>query len=121
MNIKKVSIVALLALAAAPLTSQAGTAGPGAAFDACVKAFVATYLPNHPIKQTQTSNAQNPTTIAFWQPRKYTIALSARGVRSGDVLAEARCVADNNGIVLILDTPPVSNYVASADFVATLR
>jgi hypothetical protein len=116
MNIKTVS-VAVLALAAVPLTSHAGSRDATVALDACVKAFVSTYLPNHPVRATKNASPEAPTSIALWQPRKFTIALSARGVTSGDVLAAARCVADNNGIVLVLDTPP-ENYIARADIVA---
>jgi hypothetical protein len=67
----------------------------------------------------KTADFGNPTSIVLRQPRKYTIALSARGLRSGEVLAEARCVADHEGIVLVLDQPP-ADYVAHADFIAKL-
>ena len=118
MNKSTLSLV-ILALAAAPLATQAAPGGPNAAVNACVKAFVSTYLPNHPVKATNTTGFRTPTSIALRQPRKYTIALSAVGARSGEVLAEARCIADHEGIVLVLDQPP-TNYVARADFIAKL-
>ena len=119
MNKIKLSLSILALAAISPLT-QAATGGPDAAVNACVKAFVSTYLPNHPVKATKTTGFANPTSIALWQPRRYTIALSAVGTKSGEILAEARCIADHEGIVIVLDRTP-TNYVARADFVATLR
>jgi hypothetical protein len=120
MNTKKLTIMATLACAAT-LVSHASTANPNAAFDSCVQAFTNTYLPKHPVRQVRTSAPQYPTTLTLAAPRKYTIALSARGVQSNAVLAEARCVANENGIVLILDKPPLLSYLSQADFVATVR
>ena len=116
---KHILPLAFLALASSPLTSQAAP-GADVAANACIKAFVSTYLPNHPIKAMKTTGFQHPVSLALWQPRKYTIALSARGVTSGDILAEARCIANNDGIVLVLDTPP-DNIMARADFSLTLN
>jgi hypothetical protein len=116
MNTKELTIVAVFAFSAF-LLSQASMANPNAAFDSCVKAFTNTYFPNHPVRQVRTNASQYPTTLTRIAPRKYTIALAARGVQSNEVLAEARCVANDNGIVLILDNPPLLSYLAKADFV----
>lgn len=113
---KKTLSIAILALAAAPLTTQAAT-GPEAAVNACVKAFVSTYLPGHPVRPMKSVIPQNPLPLALWQ-RKHTVDLSARGAESGKILAEARCIADNNGIVIVLDSPPAN--ALPANFVATL-
>ena len=61
-----------------------------------------------------------PSTFTLVSATEYSIALSARGVTSGKILAEARCVASGKGLVLVLD-PPSGNYTAQADFVSTVR
>ena len=116
---KKILPLALLVFAATPLTSQAATNGADTAIDACIKAFVSTYLPNHPVRVTKTVTTPSAVPLVL-QPRKYTIDLNARGSVSGAVIAEARCIADNRGIVLILDTPPANDF-GNADFVARLN
>ena len=119
MNTKKIALLASLAMAVVPLASQAGTAT--AALEACVKSFTETYLPGHPVRQVKKVMPVEGPIRDYYKPRQYTIALSARGVRSGDVLAQARCVASSNGIVLVLDDPSPSEYLAQADFVVGLR
>jgi hypothetical protein len=119
MNLKKSTLLALLALTV-PHASQARSA-PTAAVDACVKSFVEAYLPNNPLKQVRKLIPAASPIDAYYAPRKYTVALSAYGVRSGDLLAQARCVASNKGVVLVLDNPPAGEYVARADFVVSLR
>ena len=119
MSLTKSTLLALVVFAL-PLASQAAP-GPSAALDACVKSFLETYLPNHPVKQIRKRIPTTGPIDAFYGPRQYTIALSAQGVRSGDVLAEARCVANSKGIVIVLDSPAAGEYVARADFAVTLR
>lgn len=118
MNIKLVALAAVASVAVVPVAGASPS--PSNAFNACVNAFVKTYLPAHTIRATKTTNSPSPHSLAL-SPRKYTIALSARGADSGEVLANARCVADSNGIVLILDTPASLDYVARADFRTALR
>lgn len=118
MNLKS-SVLTLVVLAAAPFASQAQ---PGdAAVDACVKSFVDTYLPGHPVKQVSKRSPVQSTIEMHYAPRQYTIALSAYGVRSGDLLAQARCVASKRGIVIVLDAPSADEYVARADYRVSLR
>lgn len=112
----KLTVLAALACSLASLASEA--APPKAALDACVKAFTTTYLPGHPLKATRT--ASSPSTFTLVSATEYSIALSARGVTSGKILAEARCVASGKGLVLVLD-PPAGNYTARADFESTPR
>jgi hypothetical protein len=100
MNVKASSLVALVALAAAPLASNADSAS-NAAFDACVKAF-STSLPNA-VRETRVDTSYSSTTVAYWKPSSYTIALKARGVDSGDTVSQARCIVNNGGVVLIHD------------------
>jgi len=121
MSFKKYALTALIVVAAAaPFTTQAAGPGAAAAFNACTKAFVDTYLPNRVVRQQSTIDfTRSP--LEFWNVRKYTIALRALGATSGEVVAEARCIADRKGVVLVLDTPPTQEYVAHANITATLR
>jgi hypothetical protein len=99
MNIKASSVVALLAFAAAPLSSQAADSASNAAFDACVKAF-STSIPNV-VRNTKLDTSYSSATVAYYKPSSYTIALKARGVESRSTVAQARCVVNNESIVLI--------------------
>jgi len=119
MKTKIASLTAVACLAITPFASHAAPA-PTTAFNACVKAFVNSYLPDRTVRATKTTNSPGLTALTLTQ-RKYTIALSARGANSGELLANARCVADGKGIVLVLDTPPTLDYVAQADFRADVR
>ena len=104
MSIKISSAVALLALAAAPLTGQAADSASNAAFDACIKAFTATYLPKHTVRDTKKTDAfETSPILQYWKPTSYTIELRARGVNSGDTYAAARCLVDRDGVVLVED------------------
>lgn len=114
------SIFALVALAVVPFATQAEPRGD-VVVDACVKAFVDTYLPAHPVKQVNKQAPAPGPVDTYYAPRQYLVALSARGARSGDLLAQARCVANRKGMVIVLDSPPVDEYVARADFVVSLR
>lgn len=120
MSFKKSALTALIVVAAAPFTAHAAGPGAAAAFNACTKAFVETYLPNRVVRQQSTIEfTRSP--LEFWNVRKYTIALRALGATSGEVVAEARCIADRKGVVLVLDTPPTQEYVAHANITATLH
>jgi hypothetical protein len=112
MNIKTSSLVALLSLAAAPLTSPASDTASNAAFDACIKAFTTTYVPNHRVRDTRTNDSA--TLLDYWKPSSYTIEVRARGVKSGKTLAEARCLVDHKGVVVIQDAA-APNYAVSVD------
>jgi hypothetical protein len=115
----KTSLLALVALTALPFSSHSQ---PGdAAVDSCVKSFVEAYLPGHPVKQVKKVAPPESPLDAFYAPRQYTIAMSARGARTGELFAQARCVASRNGLVLVLDSPSTDAYVARADFVVSLR
>lgn len=116
----KSSILTLIALAAVPFASQAQP-GADAAVDACVKSFADTYLPGHPVKHVSKRAPAAGPIDTYYAPRRYTISLSAYGARSGDLLAQARCVASRKGVVIVLDSPPAGEYVARADFAVSLR
>lgn len=103
MNIKKSSLLALLAFAAVPLTSQAGDAATDAAFNACIKAFTTTYIPNHPIQKTRSDTSALSLTTEYHKPSSYTVEVRARGVKSGRTIAGARCLVDGDSVVLIQD------------------
>lgn len=111
-----VAISSLLVLAVAPVTSQAGRSDR--AVDACVKAFVDTHVPKdrvvHVVKEKSSS-----LTDRFDRRRAYTIALKAEGTQSGKILAQARCVANVRGEVMVLDSPPPATYIAKADVAVT--
>jgi len=119
MNTKVAALAALLCMSAASSPAQAATA-PTKAFNACVKAFVTTYLPGRAVRTAESIDSSRLNTLALTQ-RRFTIAFSARGAESGAVLAEARCVADGKGIVLVLDKPATLDYLASADIRAEVR
>jgi len=105
MNIKTSSIVALLAVAAAPLAGNAADLGSTAAFDACIKAFSTNQIAGHPVQKTRANYSYASPTLEYWKPDSYTIEVRARGVRSGEVLARARCLVDGDNVVLIPATP----------------
>ena len=118
MNLKS-SILPVIALVAIPFASQAHAGD--AAVDACVKSFADAYLAGRPVRKVR-KHAPVATAIeSYYAPRQYTVALSAHGVRSGDLIAQARCVASKSGVVIVLDNPPADAYMARADFVASLR
>jgi hypothetical protein len=95
--------------------------GPTAAVAACVKAFVDTYLPERTVS-TITKDAAAPSRAGFfWAPRSYTVLLTARGARSGNLIAEARCVANRVGLVVVLDAPVAARDKIRADFVVSVR
>jgi hypothetical protein len=50
----------------------------------------------------------------------YLIVLDARGRHSGELLAQAQCVASRRGDVIVLDNAVAPEFVAKADFKATL-
>lgn len=107
-------MIGTLVLAATPLATYAG---PRQALDACVKSFVETYVPKDRVVRVH--KQQPPVTpLAILSDRKgtYTIALSARGARSGMEIAQARCVASTKGDVIVMDTPDVDLYIAKADY-----
>lgn len=124
MNLKTTSIVsavaACVAMAAMPVTSEAKASG-NAAVDACVKSFVATYLPGRTVRPVKyISPAPGPIAL-YWAPRDFTVLLSAHGVDSGELVAEARCVASRAGTVIVLDQPDLAREKVRADFVVALR
>lgn len=58
----------------------------------------------------------------FVRRSEYTILLSARGMQSGDVIAEARCVANRNGIIIVLDQPSLAAMRSiRPDFIVSMR
>jgi hypothetical protein len=118
MNIQRcLTACGLVAMMAAPVASNAG-GNPERALDACVQSFVATYLPNRVVHVQKRLGATSP--LAIYE-RTLTIAITARGARSGEPIAQARCVASARGDVLVIDNPPLETYLASADFTANLR
>ena len=109
MNIRTlVAFSGLLALGAAPLTSYAS--GSSKAADACIQAFIDTYLPkDRPVQVRKLPPASQGVLNSF--SKRYTIELRARAARSGTEIVTAQCVANAAGEVLKID---------SATFVTTL-
>ncbi len=101
MNIKTSFLVVLLA--AAPLASNADDLTSHEAFDACIKAFSTAQIANHPVRETRMNLSYTSSTLDYWKPDRYTIEVRARGARSGEVLAEGRCVVNRDNVVLIQD------------------
>jgi hypothetical protein len=120
MSVKTAALIAAVVVAAAPLASEARP-GPPTAVDACVKSFIDSHLSNHAVREVKKRIPASGPLEAYYSPRKYTIALAAYGAESGRVLAQARCVADKRGVVIVLDSPPEDEYVARADFTVVIR
>jgi hypothetical protein len=118
MNARRILLTAgTLVLAATPLATYAG---PKQAIDACVQSFVETYLPDRVVRVHTRQPALGPLGILNDRKGTYTIALSARGARSGKEIAQARCVASTRGDVIVMDSPVEDTYVAKADFAAVV-
>ncbi|HEY0942080.1 MAG TPA: hypothetical protein VGE08_18465 [Steroidobacter sp.] len=82
--------------------------------DACVKSFIESNF-----AEDRVVHVRKRPKATMYPQSKYTIALKARGARSGEVLAQARCVAGSRGNVIVLDSPPFDNLLANADFKVT--
>jgi hypothetical protein len=94
----RVWLIGLITLGATPLAAQAG--GSQRAADACIQAFVDTYLPKD--REVQVRKLPPiPSTLSVYV-RRYTIDLSAR--LSRDEVINARCVASPSGKVILLDS-----------------
>ena len=111
MSIRSLVIVSgLFALTAAPPTAHAD--GSDRAADACIQAFVDTYLPkDRPVKVRTVSPVSGPLGA---YTKRYTVDLSAHLSRSGTELVTARCVASANGQVITLDSPTADTPVISS-------
>lgn len=123
MNLKRSipsAVAACIVVAATPLTSEAKSPA-NAAVDACVKSFVAAYLPDRKIRPVKYTEAVPGPIAFFWAPRNYTVDLAARGADSGELIAEARCVASRIGVVVVLEAPDLTQDRRRADFVVALR
>lgn len=117
MSIRKpLAILSVAILAATPFLAQASPIGK--ATDACVQAFVDTYLPQ--ARKVRVRIVDGAPAPLDYFPKRFTIALSAH-TRSGQELATARCVASGKGQVIVLDNPLPEEYVATADFVVGLK
>jgi hypothetical protein len=97
-----------LALGAVPLTAYAS--GSSRAADACIQAFIDTYLPKDTPVQVRKLPPPSQGVLGSFSKR-HTIELSARATRSGTELVTAKCVANADGEVIKID---------SATFVTTL-
>ena len=93
-----IALSGLLALASAPVTSQAGASDR--AVDACVKAFVDTHIPKDRVVRLIKDKAPG-LMDRFHRQRSYTFALTAQGTQSGKILAQARCAATRSGEVSV--------------------
>src|SRR5690606_19113837 len=111
-------VVVAFACLAAPVASYSDPAST--AVDACVKSFIEAYFTDDRVVRVR--KRLEPTgSLHFTYPQpKYTIALTARGTRSREILAQARCVAGARGNVIILDSPPLDTYLAKAHFSVTI-
>lgn len=116
---KSVLTISLLLAAFAPLGAQASNVDR--AVDSCVAAFVDAYIADGtPVRVSKRIPADSPLNLMA-RAKSYTIALEARNARTGEQLAQARCVASRRGDVIVLDTPQPESYLASADFAVVLR
>jgi len=104
MNIRKVVAISGLALlGAASFAANAG--GAAKASDACIQAFVDTYLPKDTaVRVRKVGPATSPLRI---YSRQYTVELAAHAGTTGNELVTARCVANLSGEVLTLENTSV--------------
>ena len=114
---KTLALAALLGLSAIPFTAQA--AGLDRAVDACVSAFAERYLPDRTVTVRKLVATPSPLEMMAHKDH-YTIVLDARGKRSGELLAQASCIASRRGDVIVLESPVTGERLAQADFRATL-
>jgi hypothetical protein len=114
---KTLALSAVLSLSALPFATQAASADR--ALDACVSAFVERYLPQHKVTVHKVLPSPSPLDMLAREDH-YTIVLDARSKRSGDMLAQASCVASRRGDVIIMESPVAPEQFAKADFRATL-
>jgi hypothetical protein len=114
---KALSLAVLIGLSATPFATQA--AGPDRALNACVSAFADRYLPDRLVKVHKILPAASPLD-AMRHERQFTILLDARGKTSGELLAQASCVASRRGDVIVLESPVAPDSWDKADFRATL-
>ena len=114
---KTLALSALLSLTATPFATQA--AGIDRAVDACVSSFVARYLPDQQVTVRKLMPAPGPLDVLDHK-NHYQIVLDARGRHSGELLAQAQCVASRRGDVIVLDNAVTPEFVAKADFRAAL-
>ena len=95
MNIRNVLAISSLALLTATPFAVRADAGPKAS-DACVQAFVATYLPKgQAVRVRKVGLATSPLHV---YARRHTVALSAQ-LSGSDEVVTARCVANEDGVV----------------------
>lgn len=117
MSLSKVAALSVaMAAFVAPVASHADASS---AFDACVKSFIESKLP----KAQQVSVRKNipyTSTVLALQPKSYTIDLVAQEVKSGAEIAQARCVADRRGRVLVLGEDGFGSTTQKADMVAAV-
>ncbi len=111
------ALAALVALSATPLASEAGASKT--ALDACVNSFVDTYLPDRTVHRVVVPTTIRPHTL--YTARDYSVHLTAHGSKSGELVAEAFCIANRNGIVVVLESPVVAQHKARADYVVSMR
>jgi hypothetical protein len=110
-------LAALVGLTATPFATQA--AGVDRALDACVSAFVHRYLPDQKVTVRKLVPSPGPLDMLA-RERNHTIFIDARSKRTGEQLAQAACVASLRGDVIVLDSAVTPEFVAKADFRATL-
>jgi hypothetical protein len=115
--VKTLALSAFLSLTATPFATQA--AGADRAVDACVSAFVDRYLPDRKVTVRKLLPAPGPLDVLAREDQ-YTIAIDARSKRSGELLAQASCVASRRGDVIVLESPVTPEFAVKADFRATL-
>ena len=118
MNIRKVVAISGLALlTAAPFAANAG--GQARANDACIQAFVDTYLPKDSnIHVRKVGPSASPLRI---YSRQYTLDLSAHAGATGNELVTARCVANLSGEVLTLQNTTVAKGRVIPGVVASMK
>lgn len=106
---KSLSIAAATLLLAAPLASQAHNYD--AAMDSCIKAFVASNVPEgHPVTVRKEAAVASPLSK---YARGYKIVVSAKSADSGKYLARGTCIVDRSGAVIALNGKALPTQLAA--------
>jgi hypothetical protein len=118
MSIRRaIALSGLILVSAAPFVARADATDK--ATDACIAAFVETYVPaGLKVHVQRDSHVAGP---LDYFTKQYVIALSARFSRSGEEIAQARCIASARGDVIVLDRPAPETYIAKADVKVQLK
>ncbi len=109
MNARQLLLVTTLV--ATTTTPALSFADDAATMNACVKAFVSTYLPQ--VSKVRVQIDEPAMSRMVPRSRTYEIAVSARGLQSGREIAKATCVVNADGSITALNNTVTPTLVAA--------